>query len=114
MTTINIQLPEALRQRAESIASERGSTIDDLVQELLEEYLAHNDQPSLEKVVAKIKATPPNPSNFHPATQSLAELLTASPQDPSFDLEVWNREWAVAEREMKTITHENDRVEGRI
>jgi predicted DNA-binding protein len=39
MTTITIQLPDALRLRAEQIALQRGGTIDDLLQELLEEYL---------------------------------------------------------------------------
>jgi predicted DNA-binding protein len=39
MTTITIQLPDMLQQRAEEIAAQRGATIDDLLQELLEEYL---------------------------------------------------------------------------
>lgn len=39
MTTITIELPDLLRQRAEKVAATRGDTIDDLVQELLEEFL---------------------------------------------------------------------------
>ena len=39
MTTITIDLPDTLRQRAEQIVTQRGGTIDDLLQELLEEYL---------------------------------------------------------------------------
>jgi predicted DNA-binding protein len=136
MTTLTVQLPDELRLRAEKIVAQRGDTIEHLIRELLEEYLeqaehlevasngdAHisdndlsNDQddyPSLEEIVAKIKATPSDPSNIHPATQSLAELLAASPEDPSFDLEEWNREWATVEAEMKAITRANDRAEGR-
>src|SRR5690242_8495851 len=110
MTTITIQLPDTLRQRAEQIVIQRGGTIDELLQKLLEEYLeeiedvqeateikAHiaagkkrtythdevwddeDSYPSLEEVVAKIKGTLSNPANFHPATQSLAELLANSP-----------------------------------
>jgi predicted DNA-binding protein len=37
MTTITIQLPDTLRQRAEEVITQRGGTIDDLLQELLEE-----------------------------------------------------------------------------
>jgi len=136
MTTLTIQLPDELRQRIEKIVAQRGATIEHLIRELLEEYLDEsehvqaasngephtsvdnlsNDQddyPSLEEVVAKIRGTPSDPSNIHPATQSLAELLAASPEDPSFDLEEWNREWAAVEAEMKAITRANDRAEGR-
>jgi len=136
MTTLTIELPDRLRQRAEEIAVRRGRTIERLIRELLKEYLDEaesvqaasngdvrtsdnalsNDQddyPSLEEVVAKIRAMPSDPSNIHPATQSLAELLAASPEDPSFDLEQWNCEWAAVEAEMKAITRANDRAEGR-
>jgi predicted DNA-binding protein len=144
MTTITIQLPDTLQQRAEEIVSRRGGTVNELIQELLEEYLeeiedvqeasaiiariasgekrtySHNEvwdeediYPSLEEVVAKIKATPSNPANFHPATQSLAELLVNSPSDPSFDEEEWNQEWARAEEEIKAITRADDQSEGR-
>jgi hypothetical protein len=37
--------------------------------------------PSLEEVVAEIKATPPNPGCIHPATASLADLLRDTPTD---------------------------------
>jgi len=144
MTTVTIQLPDTLRQRAEEIVTQRGGTIDDLLQQLLEEYLEEIEDvreaieikariasgeertyshaevwdeedtyPSLEEVVAKIKATPSNPSSFLPATQSLADLLANSPDDPSFDEEAWNREWAEVEAEIETITRANDRAEGR-
>jgi hypothetical protein len=56
---------------------------------------------SLEEVVAKIKAMPAHPASFHPATQSLVELLSNTPHDPSFDEEAWNRDWAAIEAEMK-------------
>lgn len=39
MTTITIELPDLLRQCAEKVVATRGDTIDNLVQELLEEYL---------------------------------------------------------------------------
>jgi predicted DNA-binding protein len=132
MTTLTIHLPDMLQQRAEEIAAQRGSTIGDLLLELLEEYLENvkdmpgtsdvsdtsreneqNGYPSLEEVVAKIKATPPNPASFHPATQPLAELLANSPDDPSFDEEAWNRDWAAVEAEIKAITRANDHAEGR-
>lgn len=63
-----------------------------------------NDYPTLEEVVAKIKATPPNPAMIEPAKESLLEyLLDSPPLDPSFDLEEWNREWAKVEAELKAM-----------
>ncbi len=39
MTTITIQLPDPLQQRAQELALQRGGTISELLQEILEEYL---------------------------------------------------------------------------
>jgi hypothetical protein len=59
------------------------------VTDLLSNALADEseDYPTLEEVVARIRATPPNPANIHPATESLADLLLNAPEDPDFDLE---------------------------
>jgi hypothetical protein len=70
-----------------------------------------DDYPSLEEIVAKIKATPSDPSNIHPATQSLAELLANAPNETPIDLEAWNREWAKVEAELKAMTRANDEIE---
>jgi predicted DNA-binding antitoxin AbrB/MazE fold protein len=77
------------------------------------EETEQEDYPTLTEVIAEIRTMQPNPANFHPATQSLAERLVNSPEDPSFDAEVWNREWVRVEAEMKAITHTNDQAEGR-
>jgi len=78
-----------------------------------EVWYEEDTYPSLEEVVAKIKATPSDPSNIHLPAQSLAELLADAPDDPSFDEGAWDREWAAVEAEMKDLTRANDRAEGR-
>ena len=66
------------------------------------------------QLVERIKATPPVPGSFHPATGSLAEALAASPPpDPDFDSEAWNRDWAKIEDEIRRINREDDIAEGR-
>ena len=50
------------------------------------------NDPEMIALVEKIKATPPNPNNIHPATASLADLLQNAPEDPDFDLETWTRQ----------------------
>jgi predicted DNA-binding antitoxin AbrB/MazE fold protein len=77
------------------------------------EETEQEDYPTLTEIIAEIRTMQPNPTNFHSATQSLAELLMNSPEDPSFDVEEWNREWARVEAEMKAITYANDQAERR-
>ncbi len=67
-----------------------------------------------EEVVAMIKATPPNPQAIRPATGSLAEALKNSAHDPNFDVEQWNKEWAMIETEMKATTRANSLAERQI
>jgi cell pole-organizing protein PopZ len=90
-------------------------SIDELVTGLLTDALETeaDEFPTLEEVVAKIKATPPNPACIRPATGSLAEALQNAPHDSDFDLETWTRQWAEIEAEMKAITRANDIAEGR-
>jgi hypothetical protein len=112
---VTIALPDDLTQRLQTEADNRQLSLDELVIDVLVNALEYeqDDDPTLDQVVAEIKAMEPNPASFHPATQSLADLLINAPDDPSFDLEEWNREWAAAEAEMKAITHANDLAEGR-
>jgi hypothetical protein len=66
-----------------------------------------------EEVVEFIRKTTPNPSQIRPATANLAELLSAAPTDPSFDLESWQRQWSEVEAESNSLTRANDVAEGR-
>lgn len=110
-----IILPDELTVRLQAKAESQHQPLDELVATMLTDVLdeEEDDWPSLDEIVARIKATPPDPASIHPATQSLAELLAASPRDPAFDLEQWNREWARVEAEMKAIELANERAEGR-
>lgn len=112
--TITITLPDELAQDLQHRAEEKEVSLDELVINLLVSALVNEpeDYPSLEEVVTRIKASPPNPANIHPATASLAELLLNAPEDPDFDLETWKREWANVEAEMKAIERANDITEG--
>ena len=66
-----------------------------------------------EAVMAQVRTLPPNPQAIIPAQGSLLEALQAGPEDPTFDLDTWNQQWTQVEAEMKTITDQNDRQEGR-
>jgi hypothetical protein len=67
----------------------------------------------LREIVLKIQATEPNASLIRTATANLAELLNSAPQEPSFDLQSWRRQWSELEAEMRAVSHTNDIAEGR-
>lgn len=71
------------------------------------------DELTLEEVVAKIKATPPNPAMIQYPTESLLEyLLESTPElDPDFDIEGWDREWAKVETELEALDPPYDPTE---
>ena len=111
---VTITLPDELARNLQIRAETRQVSLEQLVADILTQaFVVEDDFPTLEEVVAEIKATPPNPAAIRPATGSLAEDLQNSPEDPDFDLETWTREWARVEAEMKAITRANDIAEGR-
>ncbi len=121
--TMTLTLPENLAARLLRTAQTRNRRAEEVAVELLNQALdAEPDQlefvpPTLEEVVARIRATPPNPEMIRPPNGSLGEYLAASiaAEDPNepFDVEAWNRQWATVEAEMKAVTSANDFAEGR-
>jgi plasmid stability protein len=115
--TVTLTLPDELATRLKFRAKEHAISPEKLALNILTAALEveaePDDYPTLEEVVAQIKATPPNPAAIHPATASLADLLENAPHDPDFDLESWTKQWAAVEAEMKAITRANDIAEGR-
>jgi len=57
---------------------------------------------TLEEVVAEIKRLGPGHVVREP-TASLAELLAHAPEDPGFNLEEWEREWAKINAEIEAL-----------
>ncbi len=110
--TIMIQLPNVVEKHLREAAIKQQVSPEALAAQILEEALVGEIFPTLEEVIAKIKALPPNPHAIRPATASLKELLENAPVDPDFDLEAWQREWAKVEKEMKAITRANAIAEG--
>jgi len=109
-------LPEELTRKLQVKADDHQQSLDQLVVDLLTTVLEEENDPwpSLEEIVAKIKATPSDPSSIHPATESLADLLRQGPEpDPNFDAAEWDRQWAAIEAEMDAMNRADDIAEGR-
>ena len=111
---MTITLPDDIAVQLQRKADAQHLSVEKVALDILETVLeTEADFPTPEAVVAKIKATPPNPQSIRSARDSLAEALRHVPNDPDFNLAKWNQEWAAVEAEMKAITHANDIAEGR-
>lgn len=120
---ITLSLPDVLATKLQTEARAQKRPAEEVAVELLDQALKVELElqeyvpPTLEEVVARIRATPPNPQMIRPPQGSLGEYLAASiaAEDPNepFDEAEWNRQWAAVEAEMKAITRANDLAEGR-
>jgi len=110
---ITITLDDDLVAGLENKAKKQQLSVEQFVIGILTEAAEESESETLQEVVARIRATPPNPSLIRPATGNLADLQIASPDDPYFDLESWERQWSILEAESKAITRANDVAEGR-
>lgn len=109
-----IDFSETLEHKVKTEAKKRQRSPEDLIIDIVAKAFEEDFVSSVAEVVARIKATPPNPAMVTPSQGSLAEVLRNNPIDPDFDLEAWNQEWAVAEEELKRINLLDDLAEGRI
>ena len=111
-TTITV--PDSLEVQLQQQAQAQHRSVEAVALDLLREALeAATLYPSVEDVVAQIKATPPNPQAIRPAQGSLADILRRTPNDVDFDLDQWNQDWAAVEQEMQAMTRADDHAEGR-
>lgn len=108
-----IDLSETLEHKVKDEAKKRQRTPEQVVVDILAQAFQEENSPTVAEVVARIKATPPNPAMMTPPQGSLAEALRNGPTDPGFDLKSWEQEWSVAEAELKRINLLNDITEGR-
>lgn len=120
---ITLSLPDVLAAKLQTKAQTQQRLAEEVAVELLDHALDAEPEPpdyvppTLEEVVARIRATPPNPEMVRPPNGSLGEYLAASiaAEDPNepFDEAEWSRQWAAVEAEMKAMTRANDLAEGR-
>ena len=116
---VTLDLNQKIVKQFEEKAKAEDLSFEELLVDILTEA-AVNPQPTTtqwamtpEAIMAQVRALPPNPNSVTPAQGSLLEALQSGPEDADFDLDAWNQQWAQAEAEIKAITRQNDRQEGR-
>lgn len=74
-----------------------------------------DEDPELLALVARIRATPPNPDSVIPARGDLANVLRSleAIDDPNYDLDTEIAALDAAEAELKALDRANDIAEGR-
>ncbi len=95
----------------------RRRSAQDLAVELLDQALPADMNQTLEELMDRVRAKPPNPACVRLATGSLAEALVASVEaedEAPFDLTEWQQQWAAVEAEMKEVELANDKAEGHV
>lgn len=92
-----------LENKVKAEAQKRKRTPEQVVIDRLAQTFEDDGVPTVAEVVARIKATPPNPAMITPPQGDLAAALRNGPTDPDFDLNRWEQEWAAAEAELKRI-----------
>ena len=70
--------------------------------------------PSLEEVVAQIKATPPNPQQIQRATKTIDKVMTEwaenPPDEPRLTTEEWEQTWWAVRQEMRQRDRNRDAI----
>ena len=107
--TLTITLPEPLNELLERKATRLQIPIDELATKLLSDVLLDEaeDEPTLEEIVARIQALPPNPEGFQRAERAhdLAYIvwLLANPPTDTATAEEWERLWPKIEQEIEAM-----------
>lgn len=113
--TTTIQLPDDLSQLLRERARRNKQSLESHVIEILRDTtespgtaIDHEQAAEeLQNLVRQIRSQPSAPSAITEPRGSLDEVLSAQPEDPTFDLEQWDREWMNVERELKLIELED-------
>ena len=113
--SVTITVGDPLAVQLQRQARSQRMPVDEFVLTLLQNALrvVNEDAPTLEEVVANIKATPPTAANLRPATASLRDALRHASECPDFDVASWEQAWRDVEQEMKVTTRANAIAEGR-
>jgi hypothetical protein len=115
--TTTITLPDRLAEQLQQQATARHSSVEALVIEYVEAALGDEiteEEESLEALVARIKALPPNPQSIIPAQGNLAEVLRSLEAiEDDVDIEAEGAALRAAEEELRAINRADDIAEGR-
>ena len=112
--SITITLPDDVQAQLQRSAELQRRSLEEVALDILASAAGAGPAVSTpEDVVARIRATPRNPTSVVAATGSLATALRNAPLVSDFNLGVWERNWAAVELQIRATTRDNDIAEGR-
>lgn len=131
---VTLTLPEPIATRLEEQATQLNVPLGDLMLKIFADRLAaapdekqeehpgqngtlSREHETIDEVVMRIRATPPNPANIIPASLSFEEVerlwRANAAQGSDISPTEWDRLWAEFEQEQKRLDQADDRAEGR-
>ena len=109
MVSITVTLPDGVQAQLQRAAESQRRSLEEVALDILANAAGAASAVSTpEEIVARIRATSPNPKSIPAATGSLATALRNAPHVPDFDLGVWEHEWEVVESQIRATTRAND------
>ncbi len=117
MTTISVELSDAVLDRLEEQAQDRHVTVEQMAANVIEANV-HSPLPFKEDAdwlsfVGHLKLRAAHAPKPAPAAQSLAALLSGKRDYETVDVSTMETEWPIFEAALKRQSIENDRAEGR-
>ncbi len=128
--TMTITLSDSIAERLQAYANQFQLSADALAEKLLADALpvsktngfhlppADDDLSSLEQVVAKIKAMPPNPAAIEPGAKvgdmAYIQSLLDNPPTDTVTVAEWEEHWSAFEQELKALDRAQAIAEGQI
>ncbi|MBA3947765.1 MAG: hypothetical protein H0X37_24825 [Herpetosiphonaceae bacterium] len=101
---VMIKVPDELQEQLQQRAEIEHRSVEEVTLGLLQDALERTELfPTVDDVVARIKAIGPNPDNVRPAQGSLADALRNGMSTAPFDLAQWTSEWAAVETEIRDM-----------
>lgn len=129
-TTVTLSTP--ICKRLQKQVDKIDLPLDDLVERMLTTSLpayetngfhavydepTNDDFPTLEQVVAMIKATPPNPNAMKPGEKfgdmAYIQSLLDNPPTDTMTVEEWEEYWPAYEQELNELDYAQEVAEGR-
>jgi hypothetical protein len=112
--TLTITLEDHVLAGLQDKAKRQQLSVEQVAVEILVAAIGTSDSELTPlEAAARIQATSRNVVQVRPATESLADLLRAAPDDAAFELEDWQRRWSAVACELAAVTRANEMAEGR-
>lgn len=110
--SVTITIPADLETQLRREADIQRRSTQEVALDILRTALL-GEPPTLDMVVADIRAAPPNPAALRLAHGTLLDALANVSEDEPLDVATWQEAWAKVETELALLAQADEATEGR-